>query len=403
MVLLFWGLPGPARSASGADEGVHLGIPAQSDPVGQNTGEPPAAPLPCRDRAAGQSRYDHGEPTDSEQYMLELVNEARAHPVETASELGIGLNDEIPDYATIGTAPKPPLAFNPELIAAARTHSQWMLDEDIFSHTGENDSAPGDRMSAAGYPFSPPYRWAENLAWSGSTTSVDLTQFVLDEHEGLFRSPGHRINMMEPSFEEIGIGVKQGKFRAQTQTGTWYNFDAVMATQNFAVSTGTPGPFITGVVFIDRDKDGFYSPGEGVAGATLRPSRGLHYAVTSTSGGYAIPFRRNTGPLILAFEIPGFPVEIKRKIDAGTLNTKCSLNLSELSPSFVAHTIHCTANNHFSCDVAGPFDRDVQVVWSDDFVDWNPSAKLHLPDGTATFVDPSTKKQKRYYRLEIVQ
>ncbi len=37
--------------------------------------------------------YDHGNPTDFEQLMLELVNRARNDPGVEAARLGIGLND----------------------------------------------------------------------------------------------------------------------------------------------------------------------------------------------------------------------------------------------------------------------------------------------------------------------
>jgi len=239
----------PIQSSSGADALMRLGTPVQGASTAQPATDDPRPLRPAADRPADPIRYDHGEPSDLEQYMLELLNDSRSHPAQTAAELGIGLNDDIPAGNTIITAPKPPLAFNPNLIAAARAHSLWMLDTDTFSHDGENDSHPDERMSASNYPFTPPYRWGENLAWSGSTQAVDPVQYVLDEHHGLFKSPGHRINMMEPGFEEVGIAVEQGKFRTQ---GT--NFNAVIATQDFATSAGTPGPFITGVVFADRDE-----------------------------------------------------------------------------------------------------------------------------------------------------
>lgn len=96
--------------------------------------------------------YSHGEPTEYEQLMLELINRARADPLGEAARLGIGLNDGLP-AGSISGEPKQALAFNAILISAARGHSQWMLDVDQFSHTGVNGSSPGDRMSAASYPF----------------------------------------------------------------------------------------------------------------------------------------------------------------------------------------------------------------------------------------------------------
>ena len=387
----------PIQSSSGADALMRLGTPAQGASTAQPATDAPRPLRPAADRAPAPIRYNHGEPSDLEQYMLELLNDSRAHPAETAAELGIGLNDGIAAGQTIIAAPKPPLAFNPNLIAAARAHSLWMLDTDTFSHDGENGLHPDERMSEANYLFTPPYKWGENIAQSGSTQAVDPVQYVLDEHHGLFKSPGHRVNMMEPGFEEIGIAVEQGKFYTQGR-----NFNAVIATQDFATSDGTPGPFITGVVFADRDNDGFYSPGEGIAGVEVRPNKGSHYAVTSKSGGYAIPFQRYAGPLTLTFKLPDFPVEIKRHVNGKTTNVGGRLNLSEISPQFAADTIRIDSNGHFSCKIAGPYGRDVRVEWSEDLVHWKPKTTLHLPGGTASFADSSSGRQQRFYRLKVV-
>jgi hypothetical protein len=53
--------------------------------------------------------------------------------------------------------------------------------------------------------------------------------------------------------------------------------------------------FITGVAYRDANSNGAYEPGEGLAGITITPDRGAWYAVTSASGGYAIPVPANSG------------------------------------------------------------------------------------------------------------
>ena len=91
-------------------------------------------------------------PTANEQLMVELINRARANPAAEASRLGIDLNEGL-SAGTISTAAKQPLAINPYLTDGARKHSQWMIDNDTFSHTGQGGSAPNDRMTGAGYIF----------------------------------------------------------------------------------------------------------------------------------------------------------------------------------------------------------------------------------------------------------
>ena len=57
--------------------------------------------------------------------------------------------------------------------------------------------------------------------------------------------------------------------------------------------TGTA--FITGVVYQDKNSNGLYDIGEGSAGATIMPDRGEWFAVSSSSGGFAIPVQTNSG------------------------------------------------------------------------------------------------------------
>src|SRR5688500_11676554 len=92
-------------------------------------------------------------PTANEVLLVELINRARANPAAEASRLGIALNEGVPAEDTISTAAKQPLAINPYITDAARKHSQWMIDNDTFSHTGAGGTSPHQRMANAGYSF----------------------------------------------------------------------------------------------------------------------------------------------------------------------------------------------------------------------------------------------------------
>lgn len=226
------------------------------------------------------------EPTDFEQLMLELINRARANPEGEAARYGIDLNAGLP-AGTISGVPKQPLAMNPLLIDSARAHSSWMLEHDIFSHTGAGGSSAGDRMQAAGYQFVLPWSWGENLSWKGTDAPLpaDLAPYVLDQHEGLFRSKDHRPNILRDDFREVGIGQVTGEF---TASGTDYN--ASLITQNYALSGSSV--FLVGVVYDDLDGNNFYSPGEGLADVTV--SVGGQSTTTWDSGGYQLPLSAGT-------------------------------------------------------------------------------------------------------------
>ena len=79
------------------------------------------------------------------------------------------LNEGLPAN-TISSAAKQPLAFNVDLIQAARDYSQTLISNNAFTHT-YNGTTPQSRMQAAGYTFSGNYGNGENLAVSASSSS----------------------------------------------------------------------------------------------------------------------------------------------------------------------------------------------------------------------------------------
>ncbi|HEY8940124.1 MAG TPA: CAP domain-containing protein, partial [Cellvibrio sp.] len=231
------------------------------------------------------------QPTAQEVYVLELVNRARFDPAAEAARYGIGLNDGITG-TQITAERKSPLAHNLLLVDSARTHSQWMLDNDIFSHTGANDSTPGQRMAAAGYVFTDQWANGENIAYAGTTaSSIDLTDYAARHHEGLFKSPGHRVNILSTNFRELGVGQKQGYFLSN---GT--NYLSSMLTQNFA-RTGN-NYFITGVIYNDLNGNEFYNVGEGISGATVRINGTVYSAFTT--GAYSIPVTNGSYEVVIS-------------------------------------------------------------------------------------------------------
>lgn len=241
-----------------------------------------------------QKIYSHGAPSSKEQFMLELINRARANPAAEAQRYGVALNGGLPP-GRISTARKQPLAFNRRLIAAARDHSRWMLQTGVFNHTGANGSSPTQRAAARGFPFGA----AENIDRGMSTALRSGKVQTGEAHAGLFRSPPHRENLLEPSHSVVGLGMLFGR------SGSWH---VRRTTQNFsAATTAESGLFIVGVAFSDKNGSKFYDPGEGLRGIKVKPSRGSYYAVTSSSGGFAIPIRPvATRPGIVRVDLP-FP------------------------------------------------------------------------------------------------
>ena len=228
------------------------------------------------------------QPTPQDQYMLELVNRSRADPqAEADLYLDGNLNEGLSE-GQISSDAKQPLAFNLNLNTAAKGHSQWMLDNNIFSHTGANGNKSGDRMRDSGYIFTGAYGSGENIAWRGTTGTPNFTTFVEKNHENLVRSKSHRLTLMSSNLQEVGISSLQGEF-----TFEGINYNTVMTTQNFAYS-GASGPFITGVAYTDAVKDdNFYTVGEGISGIIVTAvntnnSNNIFTTTTWDAGGYSL-------------------------------------------------------------------------------------------------------------------
>jgi len=128
------------------------------------------------------------------------------------------------------------LKLNAKLNTSAETHSRWMLQADVFSHTGSGGSTPGARMQAAGYVFSGSWTNGENIAWQSERGAAGITDDVINLHTSLMNSPGHRANILNANFTEIGIGIETGDF-----TTGGRDWPAVIVTQNFARSAADNG------------------------------------------------------------------------------------------------------------------------------------------------------------------
>ncbi|MEU1514762.1 CAP domain-containing protein [Streptomyces sp. NPDC005811] len=91
-----------------------------------------------------------------------------------------------------------PLTENAKLTKAAQDHSQDMADHQNMSHTGSDGSSMSDRLSRVGYTFSSA---GENVAAGYGTP-----ESVMD---GWMNSPGHKANILNCGFKEIGVGLAQ--------------------------------------------------------------------------------------------------------------------------------------------------------------------------------------------------
>jgi uncharacterized YkwD family protein/spore coat assembly protein SafA len=92
-----------------------------------------------------------------------------------------------------------PLSVNWQLSRVARIKSQDMRDRRYFSHISPTYGSPFDMIQAFGISF---HAAGENIA-AGQTTAAAVMQSWMN-------SAGHRQNILNPNYSQIGVGYATG-------------------------------------------------------------------------------------------------------------------------------------------------------------------------------------------------
>lgn len=101
-----------------------------------------------------------------------------------------------------------PVTVNAKLQAAAQAHSDDMAARDYYEHDTPEGVGPGARMTSAGYRWS---TWGENIYKSPKDAQTAM--------DGWMKSPGHRDNILNCAFKEIGVGINL------SPNGPWWTQD----------------------------------------------------------------------------------------------------------------------------------------------------------------------------------
>ncbi|MGN9789689.1 CAP domain-containing protein [Streptomyces sp. NPDC054847] len=153
------------------------------------TGAPTGGDRPASSSGGSGSGTSGGsggtDPSGPEAQVLSLVNKERA------------------------SAGCSPLTANAKLTQAADDYSDVMARSGVMSHTGPDGSTMTSRVEAAGYVWS---TLGENIARGQADAASVMNSWM--------NSPGHRANILNCSFKELGVGVHFG------DGGPWW-------TQNF--------------------------------------------------------------------------------------------------------------------------------------------------------------------------
>src|SRR5829696_6997535 len=165
--------------------------------------------LDVRPRAHDQRRDGVGAGASCPDATLAAAPEALA--AMAASQLCL-LNGE---RADAGLAP---LTLNDKLSSAATAYAADLVGYSYFSHTGRDGSTIRTRLEAVGYlPVDGGWAIGENLAWG--TGALATPGSIM---QAWMNSPGHRANILNPEYVEIGIGVVVGNPSVADGSGATY-------------------------------------------------------------------------------------------------------------------------------------------------------------------------------------
>lgn len=226
--------------------------------------------------------------------LLELINQAREKPLETAESMGMNPDDIIaglPELAEILLQGLAPLTFNQNLYSSARNHAVDMINNSYYSITSMDGREVEDRVRENGYDPAQAGEAIRMLVTAGENAPSEAARICFEK---LFRQELSPLCMsrkiLNPVFKEVGssfITVPAGENMGQ---GRWYSeYNISMLVCDFGLSAADIGlPYLKGRVYTDWDGNGIYSLGEGKAGTGLQiqGSETAFNVYTNPAGGF---------------------------------------------------------------------------------------------------------------------
>lgn len=188
--------PGASGSPSAASESPAAGTPGTRDA----TSTPSAGSAPTSTRPSGTPTA----PRSSAAVPSQPGGMATGTAAQYAQQVADLVNEQRSQNGC------PAVTVDAKLQTAAQGHSDDMAARHYFEHASPEGAHADSRITAAGYRWS---SWGENIAMGQKDPAAVMDAWM--------HSPGHRANILNCSFTQLGVGVKLGT------GGSWW-------TQNFA-------------------------------------------------------------------------------------------------------------------------------------------------------------------------
>ncbi|MBE7190366.1 CAP domain-containing protein [Jatrophihabitans endophyticus] len=101
-----------------------------------------------------------------------------------------------------------PLTMSKDLVKSAHVHNEWMAKTNVMSHQEAGEPGLANRISKAGYKWS----WAgENIGWNSAMTKSGVLQLESLMYHEKAPNDGHRLNILNKHFRNIGVDVLMDK------------------------------------------------------------------------------------------------------------------------------------------------------------------------------------------------
>ncbi|MEV6613237.1 CAP domain-containing protein [Streptomyces sp. NPDC051051] len=193
-----WGVRTAKPTATASPSASPTTSPGTAAPVPQKPRAPVSKtttpPAPTRTTAAPKPPAAPSSPTTAApKPPATTTPAATATPASAAVTRVVALVNS--ERAKAGCSP---VTLNAKLSQAAQAHSADMASHNTMSHTGSDGSDPGQRITRVGYLWS---TYGENVAYGYSTPEQVMA--------GWMASAGHKRNILDCGYKEIGVGVAQ--------------------------------------------------------------------------------------------------------------------------------------------------------------------------------------------------
>ncbi|WP_422752889.1 CAP domain-containing protein [Micromonospora sp. WMMD708] len=189
----------PASSAPASPSASPSPSPTSASPSPSRTATP--TPTPSRTKAASRQTARSGSGTVA----------PTAPPTTRAAVSGGGGGSQTQQVVDLVNAERAKagcaaVTVDAKLTLAAQQHSQDQADHKTMTHTGSDGSNAGQRLDRAGYAWR---TYGENVAWNQQTPAAVMQAWM--------NSSGHRANILNCAFTQIGVGVANGNGPYWTQ------------------------------------------------------------------------------------------------------------------------------------------------------------------------------------------